>query len=204
MTSAAVIGLGGHALLLAAGTVLLARGRITSPRSRLGAALAVVILAAAPLGSLSGLAYLRGVFGELSVTTMALLVLALMRNFSIRAGMPEGERSLLLAAIGFVALVFYPPALGLGPFDPYAAGFGSPLMLGALLAAFVAAWFRGMFWIATSIVLGVAGWLGGILESSNLWDYLLDPLIAVYAWGSVVARFISSRRSSSSLAPPGA
>jgi len=29
--------------------------------------------------------------------------------------------------------------------------------------------------------LGILAWAGGYYESSNLWDYLLDPWLATYA-----------------------
>jgi hypothetical protein len=189
VTFAAIFGLGGHALLAAVGALLLLRTRIASARVRAGVALAIVVLSVVPVGGLSTLAYLRGAMGDLSITTVVLLMLALVRNVGGRAWMPEYERSVLSAVIGFGALVFYPLALGVGMSDPYAAGFGSPLMLGILLAAFIAAWWRGLPWIAVLILLGVAGWLGGVLESSSLWDYLLDPLIAGYAIGSGITRW---------------
>lgn len=196
MTLATAFGFFGHALLLAVTAALLVRNRITSGRSRLVVAVAVVALAAVPLGGLPALAYLRGGFGDLSITTVALLALALVRNVSGRMWMPERDRWVLLAGTGLVALLFYPLALGLGPFDPYAAGFTSPLMVGALALLFAAALWRGLPWVAAIILLGVAGWLGGVLESSNLWDYLLDPLVAVYAVIDSVGRVRARLRGS--------
>jgi len=35
--------------------------------------------------------------------------------------------------------------------------------------------------LALSIALAVAAWSFGWYESTNLWDYLLDPWLAIYA-----------------------
>jgi hypothetical protein len=66
-------------------------------------------------------------------------------------------------------------------FDPYGAGYGSYVMLGALAVLTLAAWFARQHALVALLVLALAAQLAGVLESGNLWDYLLDPLLAVYA-----------------------
>ena len=78
-------------------------------------------------------------------------------------------------------LFLYPMALGLGPFDPYTLGFASTGLL-AVLALFASlAWWRRYHVCLGAIVLAVLAYRLDLLESSNLWDYLLDPWLVLYA-----------------------
>jgi hypothetical protein len=55
-------------------------------------------------------------------------------------------------------------------------------MLGILLV--LAAWGRWRGYRAAAFVpIIVLAWCAGLLESTNLWDYLLDPLVAIYGVG---------------------
>ena len=84
-------------------------------------------------------------------------------------------------AVSLIALIFYPLALGLGMFDPYAWGYGSlGMLIVVLLFALVFAllgWTKGV-WI---MALAIIAWAGHWHESTNLWDYVLDPLLAIWA-----------------------
>ena len=182
-----VVGLGSAAVAVAALVLALpgvARLRRAHPTLALLAAFALALV---PLGGLPAAAYLRGVIGDLSVTTL-LLLCAVLRP--IRGLEAVGARSRLsvqaLAAAG--GLLLYPWALGLGPADPYRLGFGSPWFLGALLALAAGAWLLRLRFVASCLALAVLGWALGGLESRNLWDYLLDPLVSVWGLGGLLVR----------------
>ena len=130
-------------------------------------------------------AYVRGVIGDLSILTMLLLWTSLL----------PGRKPAPLAfklAIACIAIVFYPLALGFGMIDPYAWGYGSTLFLIAvLLFALVcglANWSKGVWIIAIAILAWAAHWH----ESANLWDYLLDPFLAI--WGLMTVFGVLYRR----------
>ena len=78
-------------------------------------------------------AYIRGVTGELSITSMLLLWVTYFspKEIHIPAAMKVW--------IALVALAFYPLALGIGMLDPYAWGYGSIALLLAVLATALAA-----------------------------------------------------------------
>jgi hypothetical protein len=123
-------------------------------------------------------AYVRGVIGDLSVVSMLLLWTSLL----------PGRKPAPLAfklAIACIAIIFYPLALGFGMIDPYVWGYGSILFfIAVLLFAVVcslANWSKGVWIIAIAILAWAAHWH----ESANLWDYLLDPFLAV--WGLMAA-----------------
>ncbi len=145
---------------------------------------AVFVAALVPLGSLPLAGYLRGAIGDLSITTLTLLGAALLR---MQLGRPVlQDRNTLLLLLIVAAAGFYPLALGWGEYDPYRLGYGSYWLLAYLLGlALLAAW-KGFFAVTFAIAAAVLAWSAGWYESTNLWDYLLDPLVAAYA----VAAFI--------------
>ncbi len=176
-------GLGGLAFALGVVAVSLpgVRGMAVPKRKLLFAA--VMVLALVPFGALPAAGYLRGAFGDLSITTLVLLGAALRRRLSDAAPPEErgplGTRALVAAA----ALALYPMALGVGLFDPYRLGFGSPWLVGAVGAIALAAWWRRIYLTAVCLALAMLAWSVRWYESGNLWDYLLDPLVSLYALG---------------------
>jgi hypothetical protein len=159
---------------------------------RLFALGAVAALSLVPIGGISALGYARGIAGDLSVTSVLLLVSAVVAPKLL--GRQE-LRSLAAFVIGG-ALLLYPMALGLSAFDPYALGFpgrARGLLLVLFLVVFFA-WWRGRILLLLAILLGIGAYRLGLLESSNLWDYFLDPWLAVAAAGfTIFGRFSKSR-----------
>jgi hypothetical protein len=70
-------------------------------------------------------------------------------------------------------------------FDPYRIGFGDPLFVTAQLLLALLAWFYKCQPITLCIALATLAWSLGWHESDNLWDYLLDPFLAIYAFSAV-------------------
>ena len=119
-------------------------------------------------------AYVRGVTGDLSIVTLLLLWSTLIPKAKAT---PIGFKVL----ISLITILFYPTALGLGMFDPYAWGYGSiALFMAVLVIAIIcglAGWTKGVWILALAIVAWSVHWH----ESANLWDYLLDPFLAIWA-----------------------
>jgi hypothetical protein len=132
-------------------------------------------------------AYVRGVVGDLSV------LLTLLLWSSVLLPSRSAPISFKLA-IALISLAFYPLDLGLGMIDPYAWGYGSIGLLAAvLLFALVcglAGWMKGVWIIALAIIAWAAHWH----ESANLWDYVLDPLLAIWAFIALISVLRSRRR----------
>lgn len=128
-----------------------------------------------PLGmDLPLVAYIRGVTGDLSIVLSLLLWSTLLPS----------SRPVPLAfkfAVTIIAICFYPFALGVGMTDPYAWGYGSiPFLIAVLIFALVCAivnWNKGVWIFAVAIIAWATHWH----ESTNLWDYLLDPFMAIWA-----------------------
>jgi hypothetical protein len=199
-------GLAGIALALAA-TPLIFPGIRRWPRPRLALLLAATAVAVlVPCGTLPLAAFVRGATGDLSVTTLVIFAGIIFRALSGRPMLEDRAPLALPMAISVAALGFYPLALGVGLFDPYRLGYGSPWLLAALFAAALAAWFARLARLAACLALATLAWAANAYESTNVWDYLLDPLVSFYALGTItvggVKRLLRSRRSSPRDATP--
>ena len=198
MSATSVLGLAGCELLCLAliATALRLQARARAVRYGLVAVAALALLI--PMGDLSIAAYVRGATGDLSAATLALAVGALFFRLTGRRVFERRESIALLLSVALGAVVLYPFALGWTPFDPYALGYGSIAFLTALLVATLAAWRAGLKLVVLVVLAGSLAFLAGAYESRNLWDYLIDPLAAVYALGALLAagarKLISHRR----------
>jgi hypothetical protein len=132
-------------------------------------------------------AYVRGAIGDLSVVTTLLLWGALLPN-------NKSAPFAFKLSIAMIALAFYPFALGLGMIDPYAWGYASIAFLIAVLVFAVicglANWSKGVWIIGLAIIAWTVHWH----ESANLWDYLLDPFLAIWAIFGIFSALLRKRR----------
>jgi hypothetical protein len=165
-----------------AAAMLLLPGMVKLDWPRLAMLLgAVFVLMLIPFGGMPLAAYVRGVTGDLSITSLILLWWAILRPWFGCVVVEDKHRIALLVMIALAALVLYPMALGAGAYDPYRLGYGNPQFIVVLLLLALAAWSRKYSQIALCIVLATLAWAIGWYESGNLWDYLLDPFVAIYA-----------------------
>ena len=130
--------------------------------------------------SLAG--YLRGYLGDLSVTTLLLLTIVLLGKGKSLTSQWHN----LLVLIALTALIFYPLALGLGLFDPYRLGFGHIGFMVSLLLLSLWCVYQQKNLIVWSICLALFAWTVGWSESNNIWDYLIDPWLSIYAVGAMI------------------
>lgn len=140
-----------------------------------------------PLGtaSIPLAAYVRGITSDLSITFIALAVWSMGRRALGWPTNPTHEQVAVMAAVAVSALFLYPMSLGLGDWDAYRPGWGSWGMLLALLALCVVCWVKGLRVLPALVALALLAWSMGLMESTNLWDYLLDPWLSIFALGFV-------------------
>ena len=149
-------------------------------RIAVGITITVTLL---PMGGLSLAGAVRGITGDLSVSTILLLALTLRDQLMVttNANKPVTEtRNFLIWAI-VAALLLYPSALGTSYVDTYRWGFGSMYFLAVLACVFVIAYRWKMGLVMWSVILSVGAWVVGWYESTNVWDYLIDPWLSIYA-----------------------
>jgi hypothetical protein len=167
------------------------RGRAFYPWVVLGGAVLLVLL---PLQGLPLAGYIRGLLGDLSMLSLMLMGNALWIGVAGGQGLIQSSRSMLLLAVGLIGALFYPLALGLSGFDPYQLGYGGLLLPALLLLLSLAAWFTRRRALALLLLLPVAAYDLGLLESANLWDYLIDPWLVIYAWVWLLKRLFLRNR----------
>ena len=81
-------------------------------------------------------------------------------------------------------LALYPMALGLGGFDPYALGWGFSWLF-AFLAMVTIALLLMKNRFAVVLIACILGYDLHLLESPNLWDYLVDPFFVFFSFGAL-------------------
>jgi hypothetical protein len=187
------IGLFGQALMVAAlgrfTREQLASGRLKplGPESWLP----MLVVLFVPLDGIALAGHLRGLWGDLSITSLVILTLYVVAPHAL-PDRPARIWSVLLTLL--VAVPLY------GPFvlpiprmqrDAYWLGWHPQsllqlLAIGAGIAAMTSRW-RPRWMLVLSIALG--SYAVGLLESTNLWDYLVDPLLLlIFGWLAVFPR----------------
>jgi hypothetical protein len=189
-----LVGLAGVALGLAALTIALAMRLAVRRRAAplapwwgglvglTAAAVVCVRVGDIPVGG-----YLRGTMGDLSVTTMVLLGAAVLGLLG-RSLLDGKDRAALYGWAVAAGLVLYPLTLGLTRWDPYGLGFQPHGLVLTMAVIVVGLWYSRRRGAALVLTVGVAAFDLGVLESANLWDYLLDPWLFAWAAAALVAR----------------
>jgi hypothetical protein len=188
MSANAIFGLAGCGLLSLAVAATVLRLRRMPVRVRYAVLLAAALAVFVPIGGFPAVAYVRGVTGDLSITTFVLASAACIAQLTGRTLIGQRELRALFRLLVPAALFLYPFALGWTRFDPYSLGYGSIEFLTALLLITLAVWWARLYVIVFIIIAAALAYLAGAHESRNLWDYLLDPLVSVYALVQILAR----------------
>jgi hypothetical protein len=157
---------------------------------RVAGALIFAILCLVEIHGVSLAGFVRGAIGDPAVTTTLLLLARLYTWAGGRSLVDDGDRRALFIGIAIAGVLLYPMALGLGRFDPYGLGYDSelPAILAAVLTGIALA--RSRAALAWLLVLPILAWDFSLLESDNLWNYFLDPLIVIYSLGWALRRGI--------------
>ena len=139
-----------------------------------------------PMGGLAPAQYLRVIIGDLSIVSIVTLgsiaAFRLVENEWRFPFIPSWLAVMIIA----VALLLYPTALGLTMFDLYAHGYYPIVIAPALLAVFVfSLWFDSRP-VALILATAFVAWAFSMLNSNNLWDYLIDPVIVIYSIGHLI------------------
>ncbi len=142
------------------------------------------------IGDLRLIAYPGGVLGDLSITTQILLVSVIAKQVLRIDILSVRDRSSLLLSAAAGGLVLYPLSSGLTMLDVYSLGFESTALLIGLAVLAVMGWYLrpgAAIVIPVSVIAFNFGWL----TSTNVWDYLLDPMLTLFAWGWLLIVFTS-------------
>ncbi|MBB4866312.1 hypothetical protein HNP46_005217 [Pseudomonas nitritireducens] len=109
---------------------------------------------------------------------LAGLTLARLGAVQVRA---DHLRDLLLA-FAVLTLVLYPASLGLSYLDPYRWGYEPTWLLLAMAVLTFAFLLRGNGLGAAMLLIATLAYALRGEGPGNYWNYLIDPLLALYAW----------------------
>ncbi|PKA69200.1 hypothetical protein ATI02_2028 [Pseudomonas baetica] len=135
---------------------------------------------------LSLAAYVRSFTDDLAITTTIVLVWLTLQRLGMKLPGTARPGAVVVIVFAALALFLYPATLGLSYSDPYRLGFNPhPLIIAVATIAF------GLLYLRNG--LGVVMLAGATLAfavrtkpSENYWDYLIDPLLALYCCVALV------------------
>ena len=137
--------------------------------------------------------WINGAVGELSVMTMILLAIFIIRKLTGFSLTGIYTRVNIYFLIFIAGLLLFPATLGLTQFDPYSLGYRFELSL-FLLVLSILYWILQQRQLAIILLIIVAANETGILSSNNTWDYLIDPLLWIISPVMLVAMYIGGER----------
>jgi hypothetical protein len=134
-----------------------------------------------PIQGLASAQWMRSVLGDLSVLTIIVMLNIQLQRWFDRSLITPSSRSFLLSGVLLAGVVLYPLALGLTAFDAYQLGY-TPVLIPVILGGLsIYAWFSSKRDLSIVLLLPLMAHNLNLLESTNLWDYLLDPVLFIYA-----------------------
>lgn len=181
-----------HAVILSAITLPLTK--ILTFKFRLFIFIIAFIIAWVPVNGLFIAGYSRGAVGDLSLSTMILIFIYILRSLfglKISAFKNAGFPAFI---VFFTGIFFYPLAQGLFMVDPYGMAYNPRILSIFLFAIALIAWYLKNYLTVACICAAVTGYLFRIFESDNLWDYILDPVIFIIASVYLFLKLIKGKK----------
>lgn len=150
-----------------------------------------IVVTPAFFGS-SLLSLTRGPIPETSIVTLFLSIryLAVVIAFGRPQTRAGDEEKRLVFGLTAVGLVLFGTTLHDFGVDVYAFGYPRDALLIYLVIFCAIAWLLGRTFTALLLLSAALAWRMGVLESGNLWDYFVDPLLIV---GGLVHWFINRK-----------
>ncbi len=131
--------------------------------------------------------YVRVVTGDLSITGLIVLSLVLLDDLLERRLTIDRKHLLEISVVVVLAAcALYPTALGLTYFDLYRFGYYPIVLAPVTFVIFATTAWYGRRLAPVLLAAGFIAFAFGVLESDNLWDYLLDPVIFIYCLTLVI------------------
>jgi hypothetical protein len=153
-----------------------------STRMAIGVAIASLAMLI-PVHGLSLFMYVWSIISDLSLTSKTYLVAWLLYRLGGPVVMDMKEVGKVMRGITIIGLLFYPLSLGLSSFDPYSTGYSASILIVLTVVLLVYGMRKGYLVLSASMLLALWAYLLGLMESDNLFDYLLDPMLFLYAAG---------------------
>lgn len=139
------------------------------------AGVAAVALCLAPVGGVPWMRWVFGIWANPSLPLLGWVAAAVARQGFGRVLLSETERTSLAVFGAFAGTVLYLHTYFPGVADLYAFGWDPRVALGGIATLAVAFLARGSR-VGVFFLLALIGFGLGALESTNAWDYVVDPV----------------------------
>ncbi|MBM0141482.1 hypothetical protein [Pseudomonas cannabina] len=163
---------------------------------RCGLLAATSLLSVVSVDGLSIAAYARSLTDDLAISSLVLLGWLTLQRLGVLKPLAASPRLIMLLVFAALALTLYPATLGLTYFDPYRWGFNPrPMIIMVAVIALALICLRNALGVAM-LTFATLAFTFRLKPSENYWDYLIDPLLALYCCGallSLAVRFVYRR-----------
>ncbi|RMO91793.1 hypothetical protein ALQ33_02960 [Pseudomonas syringae pv. philadelphi] len=163
---------------------------------RCGLLAATSLLSVVSVDGLSMAAYARSLTDDLAISSLVLLGWLTLQRLGVLRPLAASPRLIMLLVFAALALTLYPATLGLTYFDPYRWGFNPrPMIIMVAVIALALICLRNALSVAM-LTFATLAYTFRLKPSENYWDYLIDPLLALYCCGallSLAVRFVYRR-----------
>ena len=167
---------GWHIALSAFLHIFLPKARISQPMYYLLVMMVALMILLLPANGAPVFYYLRGPAGDFSVFASVFFGAYILNKGWGIAVYREKERRALFFWIGLLGICLYWMTLGGTQYDPYRLGYHPHGLLTILFFLGLYFWYRKYYFLLFAMVASVIGFTARLLESDNLWDYLLDAV----------------------------
>jgi len=176
----------GPFLVLAAAAGLTARLLARGAAARVAVAVACAVIVFVPIAGVPVGGYIRGVFGALSLPTLALLVSIALGPVGGVVLLGRREATAVLGTGAVLAVLLYPSAFGFLPADFYGLGYAPGGLAVLLLLITVGLYAAGRRRAALVYAAAAIAFHLRAFPSPNLWDYITDPYLPVAAVAALI------------------
>ncbi|SDX75540.1 hypothetical protein SAMN05444064_14016 [Pseudomonas syringae] len=163
---------------------------------RCGLLAATSLLSVVSVDGLSMAAYARSLTDDLAISSLVLLGWLTLQRLGVLRPLAASPRLIMLLVFAALALTLYPATLGLTYFDPYRWGFNPrPMIIMVAVIALALICLRNALGVVM-LTFATLAFTFRLKPSENYWDYLIDPLLALYCCGallSLAVRFVYRR-----------
>jgi hypothetical protein len=141
------------------------------------AAAILVGLSLLPFGSVNGLTFVYTVVGPMSLATIVGCPVYIGSTLELTPAPPRYSVLLAASLVAILGLVLYPASIGLFPWDPYRLGYHGIWLPAVLIVIAAVAAVTSSALVPLWIAVSAAAWQLSLFASSNLWDYVIDPMV---------------------------
>ncbi len=146
----------------------------------IGLAMAIIPVYGIPIGR-----WMHGVTGGFSIPLFAVMFNTLWSQMAGRHLLSQSNRMAMCVAGAVIGVTLYPLAIGVGPFDPYVLGWSS-ITLSSVFVIITCALLWNENAIGYVLLFSALAWQVGLLESTNTWDYVIDPVLSLGSLATLI------------------